>query len=65
MTLDDFLNRDDAPSMRQLAADAGVSYTTIKAVRKGMKLRLYDVAKKISEATGGQVRVEDLCEQAA
>jgi DNA-binding XRE family transcriptional regulator len=62
VTLDGYLSRKDAPTAEELAKAAGVSYTTIKAVRRGMKVKMYSVAKAISDATGGKVKVEELCE---
>jgi len=68
MKLDEYFKLDSSLSARELAEKSGVSYTTIKAARKGMKIRLYEVAKAISEATRPApgkkplVTVEDLCE---
>ncbi len=62
MLLSEYMSRENAPSLAELAEASGVSYTTLKAARRGMKLKLYDVAKKIEEATGGQVTVKELCE---
>lgn len=39
-----------------------VSTHTIGAVDRGMKLRSYDRAKSLSEATGGAVSIKELCE---
>lgn len=64
MTLDEFLKKKGSPTARDLAEKSGVSYTTIKSVRKGMKVKLYAIAKAISDATGGKVSVEALCEEA-
>lgn len=63
MKLDEFLSKPGAPTARDLAKKSGVSYTTIKAVRKGMVVKLYDIAKAISEATNGRVKIADLCEE--
>jgi len=49
-------------TLKSLASQAGVSYAQIKAVYAGKIMNRYDKAKAISEATKGQVRVEDLCE---
>ncbi len=62
MTFDEFMNQDDAPSLQDFAEDCGVSYTTLKSVRRGMKLDKYSVAKRISDATEGQVSIKELCE---
>lgn len=61
MTLDKYLKKT-AMTMQALAERSGVSYNTIKSVRRGMKLSKYSVAKQISDATGGKVTVKELCE---
>jgi hypothetical protein len=33
-------------------------------VERGSTLKLYDKAKKLSEATNGRVKISDLCEDA-
>lgn len=62
MTLEEFFSKKGAPDVREFAAKNGVSYTTVKACRRGMKLKMYNIAKKISDGTRGQVTVEELCE---
>lgn len=62
MTLDKYLETPRALSLEELAEKSGVSYTTLKNVRRGMKLKLYNVAKAIQSATGGKVTVAELCE---
>ena len=62
MSLDEFFKKPNSPTPQELAEKAGVSYTTIKSARRGMKLKTYTVAKSISDATGGKVTVKDLCE---
>lgn len=67
MTLEEYFQKKGAPSVRQFAKRCGVSYTTVKNVRRGMKVKLYEVAKAISEATKPApekrplVTIEDLC----
>jgi hypothetical protein len=46
----------------RLAEESGVSLQTISSVDRGMLLKSYPRAKAISEATGGAVTVEELCE---
>lgn len=62
MTLDDYLKKHRITA-RDFATTSDVSYNTIKSVRKGMRLKLYEVAKKISDATQNLVTVHDLCEE--
>lgn len=40
---------------------AGVGTTTIYQLVRGVPLRRYDVARRISAATGGAVSIEELC----
>lgn len=62
MKLREYFDSEGAPAPKDFATSCGVSYTTIKAVRRGLRLTNYDVARKISEATQGQVTVKELCE---
>lgn len=62
VNLKEYCEQEDALSLREIAEKADVSYTTVKSVRKGMRVKLYDVAKRISEATGGEVSIKELCE---
>jgi len=49
-------------SLSDVQRDTGVAYTTVIAAKRG-KLNRYDVAKKISEYTGGKVTIPELCEK--
>ena len=62
MNLKRYLEEEDAPSLQELAEKASVSYTTLKSVRRGMRLKTYDVAKRVSDATDGNVTIKELCE---
>ncbi len=62
MTLNEFVEKKGSPTLQELAETAEVSYTTLKSVRRGMRLKKYDVAKRVSEATGGKVTIKELCE---
>ena len=48
----------------ELQRVSGVSYTTIQKAERGIPIRNYAVAQKLSEATGGDVSVRDLCDPA-
>lgn len=48
--------------LRELSAKAKVSLLTLQGVERGATMRLYDKAKAVSEATGGKVRIIDICE---
>lgn len=61
MTLDEFIKH--APTtVRELSEKTGVSRMTLFKVIKGYRMKNYDKARAISEATQGIVRIEDLCE---
>jgi hypothetical protein len=49
-------------AMKRLERETGVGYNTLARLRRGETLRRYDVAKTLSDATGGAVSVADLCE---
>ena len=48
--------------LKELAKKSGVSLLTLQNVERGGKIQLYAKAKAVSDATGGRVKVEDLCE---
>lgn len=48
--------------LKELSEKCSVSLLTLQNVERGGKIRLYQKAKAISDATGGVVKVEDLCE---
>jgi hypothetical protein len=51
-----------AQVIREVSAKSWVTETTVANVSRGMRLALYAKAKAISDATGGEVTVEELCE---
>jgi len=48
--------------LKELATKSGVSLLTLQNVERGATMQAYPKAKSVSEATGGKVRVQDLCE---
>lgn len=52
-------------AVKDLAAKAGVSRPTIFKAIQGEPIGRWDVARRISEATGGQVSIRELCEPTA
>ena len=57
--------RQQVPSrgaLTRLQEVTGLAYSTIHAAFRGEPVRLYETARKISEATHGQVSVAELCE---
>jgi len=66
MKLADYVEREGRGAIARISRESGVSYTTVHAIaRHGQTLSRYDLAKQISDATGGAVTVEDLCEEEA
>ena len=49
-------------TMTLIAEDAEVSYLTVRNAARGMRIKLYDVARRISQATDWQVSIPELCE---
>jgi len=49
-------------TMTLIAEDAGVSYLTVRNASQGMRIKLYDVARRISKATDWVVTIPELCE---
>lgn len=48
--------------LQGISEKSGVSLLTLHNVSKGGRMTIYDKAKSISEATGGKVTVQELCE---
>lgn len=61
MRLTDWFKKEGKGAASRLSHSTGVAYTTVLKAAKG-ELKLYDVAKKLSDATGGEVSVAELCE---
>jgi hypothetical protein len=63
MRLDQYRERHGRGVLRELGkrCEGRVSYTTIIAVANGLVLKNYEKARAISEATGGEVSVDELC----
>jgi hypothetical protein len=55
-------NKFKTTILKALAKKSGVSYMTLTIVERGGKMVHYDKAKCVSQATGGAVTVEELCE---
>jgi DNA-binding XRE family transcriptional regulator len=62
MDLDEYIRSKPYGEHARIAKAADVFYTTITAIRKRRSKPTYATAKRISEATGGAVTIEDLCE---
>lgn len=63
MTLEEYVKKHGRGTIAKISREAAVSYQTIwLLVNRDLNLKLYDVAKRISDATGGQVSIKELCE---
>lgn len=51
--------------LKDLAKKAKVSLLTLQSVERGAMMRLFDKAKSVSEATGGEVTIMELCDDRA
>ncbi len=61
MLLSEWVEKNGRGSLSRLSRETGLAYTTIFTALGG-KIKRYDVAKKISDATNGAVSVADCCE---
>ena len=48
-------------ALKQLEHQTRLSYTTLMAAKNGAAVS-YETARRISEATGGEVTIEELCD---
>jgi len=62
MRLTEYVRQKGRGSIKQIAEASGVSYQTVRLAAAGMLVKQYDVAKAISDATGGVVDIAELCE---
>ncbi len=47
--------------LKRIERDCGIGYTTLHRLKRGARLDSYDLAKRLSAATGGEVTIDDLC----
>jgi hypothetical protein len=62
MTLAEYVEREGRGALSRLVERSGLSYPTVMKAAHGEPVGLYATAKAISEATGGEVSIESLCE---
>lgn len=63
MTLREYIDQAGHGVVMRLVRESGVAASTIyDHLKSGKPLRSYPAAKKLSDATGGAVTIEDLCE---
>jgi len=65
MRLDEYVEGKPRGEIARLARDSGLAYATVWNLCHGDRLKTYDAAKRLSDATEGAVSVADLCEPAA
>lgn len=64
MRFDEWIRTQPHGTMKRLEHEMRVGYTTLQRLRAGERIRRYDIARRISDATGGAVTITDLCETA-
>ena len=62
MQLTDWLRAKGRGELARIQRVSGVSYSTLHKVTRGTPVGTYEVARKISDATGGKVTVLALME---
>jgi len=63
MKLHEYVHKNGGTeTLQRISEESEVSMVTLRHVMSGMKLKLYDKAKAISDATRGKVSVAELCE---
>lgn len=63
MRFTDYVRKHGPETVARVAASSGVSEVTLRNVLRGMLISKYDVARRVSDATGGAVSVKELCER--
>lgn len=61
MRFSEWVGTQPRGTLKRLERQTGVGYTTLQRLRLGQTLVRYDIARKLSEATGGEVSIDDLC----
>lgn len=59
--MSEWVQRRGRGAITHIFRASGVAYSTVYAAAKGQRIKRYDTARAISDATGGEVTVEDLC----
>ena len=65
MRLREYVDAKGRGEITRIVRVAEVANTTVHDALKGHAIARYDTAKRISEATGGLVSIEELCEPSA
>lgn len=61
MTLPEWIQEQGRGAITRLHMTTGISYSTVHGAARGKRVT-YDIAVKLSEATGSKVSVASLCE---
>lgn len=61
MRFPEWVQTQERGALKRIERQTGVGYTTLMRLNSGDTIARYDVAKRISEATGGEVTIDDLC----
>jgi hypothetical protein len=62
MRLSEWIHKHGRGAMAALSRDSGLSYITVFRASRGRSIKTYATAKALSDATGGDVSVQELCE---
>lgn len=65
MRLDEWVAQSAAGELSRLARKTKLAYTTVFAIAHGQQTPRYNTAKRLSDATGGEVSIAELCEPRA
>jgi hypothetical protein len=61
MRFPDWVEAQEKGALKRIERETGVGYTTLMRLRAGEAISRYDVAEKISKATGGAVSIQEIC----
>lgn len=61
MYLSEYVTREGRGALSRIQRETGLAYTTVFRAARGRAIKKYEVARRISAATGGAVSVEELC----
>lgn len=61
MQLSQWVKREGRGAITRICRESGVAYSTIYTAYRGQRIGRYATARAISDATGGEVTVDDLC----
>lgn len=48
-------------TLKRIEREQGVGYMTLYRLKRGERIDSYDLAARISKATGGEVSIDELC----